>query len=242
MKKLSDYIYGLVFFVILIIAGVILGIISLISDTVIIKWICGILSAILIVFSIYSLIIDPIILKRKNKKVTKMKLELKTAFDSYLNNFTPEKRSIIFNKQRPEQADYGYCPENPICVGSRDSRTDYLSKLRDSKTGKPFAWLREGSVNLQECNNAKDVIVDKFQLYLDFEPFKEIYICIYAYNTSYTPKDMYLEDKEQKRPYDGDILKISTEFGIPPELYIKNMQGELKVREYLNSLKNESEK
>lgn len=106
------------------------------------------------------------------------------------------RRDLLFNGQRPESDDYGYSKENPICTASINSTDEYLSCLK-TPNGEGFDWIRKGSTFMANCNNAQNVMVDTYILYLHGVEFKTIYICPYGHNSTFAPKGLILS-KEAK--------------------------------------------
>lgn len=108
-----------------------------------------------------------------------------------------QNRNILFNGQRPESPDFGYSPDNPIMASTISSSYEYLKRLRTLE-GESFTWDRIGSLGLSELYGVKDVIEDKYQLFLNGEEFKTIYICPYGHSHSYAPDGMMLVEEEKE--------------------------------------------
>lgn len=98
---------------------------------------------------------------------------------------------IIFGAQRPDDEDFGFCVDKPICTSSISSSERYLSLLR-TEDGDALTWYRYGSQMAKNIKGIKGVMVDVYQLYLDGKEYKTIYLCPYGYNTAYVPKGFKL--------------------------------------------------
>ncbi len=99
-----------------------------------------------------------------------------------------EQLSLIQNMNNP---DYGYSLQNPIMTSSVRSSYQYLSRLRTAD-GLKLSWNRIGSICLESLYGVESVMVDKYQLLLDNENYRTIYICPYGHDGDYAPRGMYL--------------------------------------------------
>ena len=135
-------------------------------------------------------------------------------------NESSKKRDIIFNAQEPMSENYGYSPINPICTFSINHSIKYLNRLKTTN-GERLFWIRIGSMSLVECNNARNVIVDKYQLYLHGEPNTIIYICPYAKDSSYTPKGLVLTDEKEQSDFCGDICELAQKENLTSEQFVR---------------------
>ncbi len=132
------------------------------------------------------------------------------------------KRDIIFESQNPERDDFGYSLDNPVCTSSVEQSNKYLARL-ETEEGEKLAWLRTRSYFLCECNNATNVSVDEYQLYLYGEEHSQIYICPYARDSAYVPRGMKLNDIED---YSGDLVAVSKQKGISVDRQLLTEQFE----------------
>ena len=105
-----------------------------------------------------------------------------------------DRRDILFKGQRPNDDDYGYSESNPIMTSTVSFSYDYLDKLR-TEDGQKLTWNRRGSIcmNLYGIEN---VMVDEYELFLNNQAYKTIYICPYGHSSDYVPKGLKLADKE----------------------------------------------
>ena len=105
-----------------------------------------------------------------------------------------EKRSKLYKGQRPNDDDYGYDLFNPIMMGTVPRCYEYLERLR-TEDGESFTYERNGwsDINIYDVEH---VMVDEYQLFLNGEPYKSIYMCGYGMNSEYAPKGLKLVDKE----------------------------------------------
>ena len=121
--------------------------------------------------------------------------ELWALLSDALNNANKnrnEKGIIVFDGQRPDEADYGISPKNPLCSTSLAGTDAYLSRLRTSE-GKKFTWQRIGDVRA-DCNGVADIGMDKYQLYLDGKPHQILYFVPYVGESTAVPHGMRLCD------------------------------------------------
>lgn len=137
-----------------------------------------------------------------------------------------QKRNILFEGQRPEEDDYGYSPQNPICTSTIEASCAYLSRLR-GPMGERIFWQRVGSLSLKECHRVKDVSVDKYEIFLCGESFRILYLCPYAHNSEFTPKEFSLAEEGDN--YNGDLKKAASDMGITIPLFLKIKQLEAKT-------------
>lgn len=105
-----------------------------------------------------------------------------------------QRRNELYSMQRPEDPNYGYSIDNPIMMGTIFRSYDYLDRLQ-TEDGKPLTYDRISSHSIN-LGGIQGVMVDKYALFLDGEPYKEIYICPYAHNSTFAPKGLRLGDPE----------------------------------------------
>ena len=177
---------------------------------------------------------DKIFNRSENKRSGASESEIKAAKELQLiiqmaavhaEKMRPERRRAIFDGQRPDDDNFGYSCDNPICTGGFEDSEDYLSRLR-TLSGEKLDWLRSGSINLKKLHGIEAVDVDTYNLYLDGKLFKEIHICPYAYNSSNVPKGLILSPEQDNREFGGNIAKEARESGMSPEqfLHFKELQ------------------
>lgn len=160
------------------------------------KWIWGILAVVVIGFTIYATIDARIKNKRKPKdfadilaramKESMSKPDFAQRMEAAANN-----RNKLFAGQRTDDPDYGYTTTNPIITSTISMSEEYLEKLR-TMNGIPFTWTRTGSYCMREIHGVESVMVDEYQLYLDGQEHKKIYICPYGHSSSFVPQGMKL--------------------------------------------------
>lgn len=182
--------------------GALFTIIAISAETVVAKWIWGILAAGVFILTIYA-IIDAIVMSRKKPK------DFADLFISYIEQeakkpgFKEEfakkmeasanRRDILFDSQKPEDEDFGYSLSNPVMTSTISSSDRYLQSLR-TLDGKPFTWERRGSYCVDNIGGIENVMVDKYQLYLDGEEYAELYLCPYGHSSSYVPHGLTLAE------------------------------------------------
>lgn len=181
--------------------GAIFTIIAISVESVVAKWIWGILAVAVFGFTIYA-IIDAIIKSRRKPKdladLLLQYMEQESKEPGFKEDFSKKmaasanRRDILFESQRPEEENFGYSMSNPVMTSTVSSSDRYLEKLR-TLDGKSFTWERHGAY----CVNIGDVegvMVDKYQLYLDGEEYAEIFICPYGHSSSYVPHGLILAE------------------------------------------------
>lgn len=181
--------------------GAIFTIIAISVESVVAKWIWGILAAAVFIFTIYA-IIDAIVKSRIKPKdpadLLLQYMEQESKKPGFKEDFAKKmeasanRRDILFESQRPEKENFGYSMSNPVMTSTVSSSDRYLASLR-TLDGKSFTWERHASY----CVNIGDVegvMVDKYQLYLDGEAYKEIFLCPYGHSSSYVPQGLKLAD------------------------------------------------
>ena len=147
----------------------------------------------------------------KKKKGYKNAVKGPSSRDDFLSTLEKQReekdkrRAVLVAGQRPEAVDFGYSLNNPILTYTVACSDAYLGRLR-TDDGSEFTWKRIGSYCV-ELHGLQNVMVDGYQLYLDGEPYKIIYICPYGDDFDFAPIGMKLQEKEDllmKRP-DGEI-------------------------------------
>lgn len=137
------------------------------------------------------------------------------SFDAYLENAISSqqnRRDILFERQRPNDADYGYSMENPICTSSVNAHESYLSCLRDP-AGKPVSWERSYSSCLKECHGIPNVTVDRYIVTLSDGSNREMFFCAYGHNSSYVPDGFTLAPPPLS-PQSADLVRRFTHLSI----------------------------
>lgn len=181
--------------------GTLFTIIAISVESVVAKWIWGVLAAAVFIFTIYA-IIDSIVKSRREPKdladLLIQYMEQESKKPGFKEDFAKKmeasanRRNVLFESQRPEEENFGYSMTNPVMTSTVSSSDRYLEKLR-TLDGKSFTWERHGAY----CVNIGDVegvMVDKYQLYLDGEEYAEIFLCPYGHSSSYVPHGLTLAE------------------------------------------------
>ena len=186
--------------------GVILSIIAITVESVVAKWIWGVLAVAVFAFTIYGTI-EGIVKNRRKPKDMADVLAQYLKEESKKPDFAQkmaagadaqsERRDLLYKAQQPYDADFGYSCTNPIMTSSVWSSDKYLANLR-TLDGKQFTWERLGSRCVSQIGTVKDVMVDEYQLKINNWPDKVIYICPYGHNGSFVPQGLTLQDKIDK--------------------------------------------
>ncbi len=191
--------------VVLWIIGIVMAIIAIVVSSTIAKWVCGILAVAFIIWATCKTIkaiyakTHPDYYAKKREKVLKKAIEKSMNSPNFEKRMTEaaQRRNLLFDGQRPNSPDYGFSPDNPIMSSTISSSYDYLESLR-TLDGEPFTFDRVGSLSLAELYGVKDVIIDKYQLYLNGKEYKTIYICPYGHSHSFAPEGMMLAEEEKE--------------------------------------------
>ena len=130
----------------------------------------------------------------------------KILFEAMTEQVNPERAIAIFQGQRPNDDDFGYSVNNPICATTISDSKEYLSRLR-TECGEELYWIREGAIYLKELHGVEDVPVDIYNLYCHGEIYKKVYVCPYGQNSEYAPKGLILSNQIDERKYKGSIEK-----------------------------------
>ncbi|MGM9523082.1 MAG: hypothetical protein ACI3VU_01530 [Faecousia sp.] len=176
--------------------GIVLAVITFAVESMNAKWICGILAVFVICFAIV-IAVDAMIKNKRQPKdfadilMKAMNEAAKSPDFTQKMTAAANRRDALSAGQRPDASDYGYSPSNPIMTSTIFQSDVYLEKLR-TLDGKPLTWERTGSICLQEIHGVENVIVDAYQLLLDGQAYKEIYICPYGHNVNYVPQGLKL--------------------------------------------------
>lgn len=182
--------------------GAIFAIIALSAESVVAKWIWGILAAAVFIFTIYA-IIDAIVKSRRKPKdladLLLQYMEQESKKPGFKEDFAKKmeasanRRDILFESQRPDEENFGYSMSNPVMTSTVSSSDRYLEKLR-TLDGKPFTWERHGSYYVANIGSVENVMVDKYQIYLDGEEYAELFLCPYGHSSSYVPRGLTLAE------------------------------------------------
>ena len=171
------------------------------AESVVAKWIWGILAAAVFIFTVYA-IIDAIVKSRRKPKdladLLLQYMEQESKKPGFKEDFAKKmeasanRRDVLFESQRPDAENFGYSMNNPVMTSTVSSSDSYLAKLR-TLDGKSFTWERHAAycVNI---GSVEGVMVDKYQLYLDGEEYAEIFLCPYGHSSSYVPHGLKLAD------------------------------------------------
>ena len=130
-----------------------------------------------------------------------------------------KRRDTLYEKQETDKPNYGFSPENPIMTSSVKDSSNYLSRLRTADE-LSLTWDRLGCITLVELHGLPDVIVDEYQLFLDGEKYRKIYICPYGRSGDTAPRGMCLVDlpadssKDTISPDESEV-KESAEVIVP---------------------------
>lgn len=182
--------------------GVVFAVIAFLVHSTVAKWIWGILAVAVIGLCIYGTIDAIVRSRRKPKDMAELMVDFlkeqakKPDFAEKMMKGIEsgaQRREALYAGQRPEEDDYGYSTENPIMTSTINSTDRYLEALR-TEGGKAVTWERLGSICLRELYGCENIMVDRYQLFVDGTAFKEIYICPYGHQSSHAPKGMYLAE------------------------------------------------
>lgn len=215
--------------------GAVLTIVAISVESVVAKWIWGILAVAVFAFTIYATIEGIVKSRRKPKDMADLLMDYlkeeakKPDFAQKLADgadVQAQRRDLLFKAQRPHDADYGYSCANPIMTSSVWSSDKYLANLR-TFDGKQFTWERKGSHCLYHIGEVENVMVDEYQLKLNNWPDKTIFICPYGHNGSFAPKGLVLQEEVDR--VCQEIKKNHPSFDIEKE---KENQLFLKLLKY----------
>lgn len=220
--------------------GALFVFIALSVESIVAKWIWGILAAAVFIFTIYAVIDAIVKSRRKPKDLADLLIEhlreesKKTGFADDFSKRMDEhanRRDKLYNGQQTEDDDYGYSMNNPVMTSTVSYSDKYLASLR-TLTGQSFTWERNGSYCVYEISGVENVMVDKYQLFLKNRPYKVIYICPYGHNGRFAPKGLIL--KEEIDRICQEIQKIYPTFNLEKEkenpLYIKLLQFGISIQ------------
>ncbi len=116
-----------------------------------------------------------------------------------------ERRNILYERQKPDEENYGFCIENPIITSTVFDSSSYLSRLRTADK-EPLFWARTGAYYEVEVHGVIVNGVDCYTLYLYGEEYAVLYLCPYGHVAKKAPKGFVLED-EDNREFGGSIEK-----------------------------------
>lgn len=183
--------------------GITFTVIAIAVDSIVAKYIWFFLAAAVFVFNIYAIFDAVIKSKRRSQKIEKFMMDLLMDADNdpeFIAEIEQQvaidsiKKNTLFESQRPKDEDYGYSLSNPIKTESILYSNGYLKRLR-TLDGKTLTWTRIGSHYVPKISGIEDVMVDEYQLYLNGEKHKVIYMCPYGHSASYTPQGFVLSDE-----------------------------------------------
>ncbi|MBQ6288031.1 MAG: zinc ribbon domain-containing protein [Clostridia bacterium] len=123
------------------------------------------------------------------------------------------RRDTLFENQAKDKTDYGFSLQNPIMTSSVRASDEYLSRLRTAD-GLELSWDRIGSYNLESLYGIQGVMVDCYQLILDGDNYRKIYICPYGRDADVVPRGMYLASKNVDKPQVKETVAIAKDSAI----------------------------
>lgn len=185
--------------------------------------------------------------KRKERDQSEKPLQEKMVEISKQPGFSQKmeeqfkRRNSIFDGQRPDEDDYGYSMNNPICTSTIGDNAKYLSRLY-TESGEKLYWIRVGSICLKQCNEVDNVIVDRYNLYLDGSKYAEIFICPYAHNCSHTPKGMVLAKEDEAIVCSGNLKQEAQDSGMSTEVFLQFLQLRYKDKKMKEKQKEDARK
>ena len=178
--------------------GIILAIIAASVYSAVAKWILGILAVVFIGCAIIGDIAS--IMKEKRYKKDVADIFMQAINESTSNpdfskrmQAASDRRDILFDGQRPDESDYGYSESNPIMTSTIPESDKYLGRLR-TMDDHSFTWKRICSFCMSELYGVENVMIDMYQLFLEGQEYKTVYICPYGHSSSYVPQGLKLSE------------------------------------------------
>ena len=161
------------------------------------------------------------IFKKKKQETSQEKLQrlfIEAVKDA--NEKSMEIAPIVRANSRPNNHDFGLCSGNPICSSSLSGTNYYLSRLC-TKSKEKFTWSGYTSIRAK-VGNLEDVGEDVYTLYLNDEPYTQLYFVPYVGESEYPPTGLSFIDDDK----DWDLERAAAEMGISVETYQKIMKSQ----------------
>lgn len=160
------------------------------------------------------------IFNRRKKKTTQDStedrfLELFTKALEEANENAQKQRPILLNRQYVWEPNYGLDKSNPIISDSLEGTAAYLSRLCTSD-GKTFTWSGYTSIRA-EVYGLPDVGEDRYTLYLDGQPYSDVYFVPYVGTAEFPPAGLGFTDDKRDWNEERLVAKYASELGVDRE-------------------------
>lgn len=158
-------------------------------------------------------------LKKKNDRKTENTEEqffdlLSKALDAAKQN-NEKIKPVLLKNQNVWEANYGIDEANPIISESLDGTSEYLSRLC-TLDGKKFTWSEHTSIRAT-VHGLADVGEDRYTLFLDGQPYADIFFVPYIGKAKFPPVGLSFSDdnrnwdEERRAAEQTKLLEIENE-------------------------------
>ena len=181
------------------------------------------------------------IFNRKKKQSTEDRfLELfSNAMDAATANAQKQTPTLLKN-QHVWKSNYGLDKSNPIISDSLAGTDTYLSRLC-TLDGKTFTWSGYTSIRAA-VHGLPDVGEDKYTLYLDGQPYTDIYFVPYVGTAEFPPAGLCFTDDKRDWSEERHAAKYADEMGITRNVAKQLLEAEARELDSANKKKKEAEK
>ncbi len=170
------------------------------------------------------------IFNRKKKQSTEDRfLELfSNAMDAAAANSQKQTPTLLKN-QHVWESNYGLDKSNPIISDSLAGTETYLSRLC-VPDGKTFTWSGYTSIRAA-VHGLPDVGEDKYTLYLDGQPYKDIYFVPYVGTAEFPPAGLCFTDDKRDWDEERRVAKYADEMGLKRNVARQLLEADAKERD-----------
>lgn len=125
----------------------------------------------------------------------------------------------LMEEQHVWESNYGLDASNPIISDSLQGTSAYLGRLCTSD-GKTFTWSGYTSIRA-EVHGLPDVGVDKYTLYLDEQPYTEVFFVPYVGTAEFPPAGLFFVDDDTDWDEERLLAQRAYEMGTSREIVRK---------------------
>ena len=127
------------------------------------------------------------------------------------------------------EPNYGFDDSNPVLVESLQGTTDYLHRLCTTD-GNTFTWSTYTSVRA-EVHGIPDVGEDQYTLYLNGQPYGDVYFVLYVGKSEFPPAGLSFVDDRRNWVEERLAAKCAHEMGVDRETAKQIIEAEAKQKE-----------
>ena len=147
---------------------------------------------------------------------------------------------ILLKNQHVWKSNYGLDKSNPIISDSLAGTTTYLSRLCTTD-GKTFTWSGYTSIRAA-VHGLPDVGEDKYKLFLDGQPYTDVYFVPYVGVAEFPPAGLCFTDDKRDWDEERRVAKYADEMGLRRNVARQLLEADAKERDKESQKKKAAER